>query len=192
MGVRALLVLAALLAAPATASARVVVVATGIPQVALIDVAANAVSGSAAVPGPSLAVAAAPDGTRAYVAAGRGVAWIDLAGAAVAAAVPLPGAPRALAVSPDGARVYAARRGAIDVLDTAGATLAGSRRLKGTPRDLAVTADRAVLVQRGGRVVVLDLVTNHVVRRLRLPGASGVSADARGRAWVSAAGRLVG
>ena len=91
-----------------------------------------------------------------------------------------------MAVSPDGARVFAARNGAIDFIDTATAQWVGRRQLSGTPLDLAVTASRAVVVQTGGKVAVLNLTTGRLVRRLNLPGAAGVSIAPTGEAWVSA------
>ena len=94
--------------------------------------------------------------------------------------------PAALAVSPDGTRVYAARRNGIEVIDPLAITRVGVRKLAGTPLDLAVTPTRAIVVQAGGKVAVLDLATGRVVRRLKLAGAAGVSIDAAGRAWVSA------
>ena len=69
------------------------------------------------------------------------------------------GAPLALAVSPDGAPVYAARKGGIESIDVAIMQRAGERKLSGTPIELAVTATRAVEVQAGGKVAVLDLAT---------------------------------
>ena len=120
----------------------------------------------AATPGRTRAVAAAPDGTRAYVASGRTVTMIDLAARIGAGSVLVPGVPLAMAVSPDGARVFAARKGAIDFVDTATAQWVGRRKLSGTPLDLAVTATRAVVVQTGGKVAVLNLTTGRLVRRL--------------------------
>ncbi len=62
----------------------------------------------------------------------------------------------------------------------------GERKLSGTPIDLVVTGTRAIEVQEGGAVAILDLTTGRLVRRIKLAGAAGVSLDANGRAWVSA------
>ena len=48
-----------------------------------------------------------------------------------------------------------------------------------------MTANRAVVVQSGGKVAVLDLDTGRLVRRLTVRGAAGVSI-VRGQAWISA------
>ena len=166
------------------AHGRVVVVATGTAQVQLIDTRTNA-----AAPVPVIAavqaVAATPDGSRAVLATGRAVSVLDLNTRAVIGGTPLQGVPAALAVSPDGTRAYAARRNGIEVIDLATVRRTGVRALSGMPLDLAVTADRAVVVQSGGKVAVLNLDTGRLVRRLTVRGAAGVSL-VRGQAWISA------
>ena len=131
------------------------------------------------------AVAATPDGSRAVLATGRAVSVLDLNTRAVIGGTPLQGVPAALAVSPDGTRAYAARRNGIEVIDLATVRRTGVRALSGMPLDLAVTANRAVVVQSGGKVAVLDLDTGRLVRRLTVRGAAGVSI-VRGQAWISA------
>src|SRR3954465_2557287 len=164
-----------LLAAP-VAQARVVVVATGTARAALIDIRTRVPALSPRLPGATRAVAAAPDGSRAYVSAGRGVAMIDLNSGLVVGGLPVQGVPAALAVSPDGQRLYAARKGGIEVIDPLGINSLGVLMLAGTPLDLAVTATRAVVVQRD-TVAILDLQTGHVVKRRTLAGAAGVDID---------------
>ena len=110
---------ATLLLAPAAAHARVVVVASGDSSATLVDVRTNAVASRVGMPGRTRAVAASPDGARAYVAAGRSVVWLDLGARIREAAVRLSSTPMALAASRDGTRVYAARRNSLDVLDVA-------------------------------------------------------------------------
>jgi DNA-binding beta-propeller fold protein YncE len=73
------MLLAAALLAPAAASARVVLVATGDGAATLTDVATNQVVARIPVGGRSRAAVAAPDGSRGYVAAGTRVLGIDLA-----------------------------------------------------------------------------------------------------------------
>src|SRR4051812_35700567 len=142
------------------------------------------------LPGAVRAVAAAPDGSRAYVSAGRGVAVIDLNTGLVVGGLPVHGVPAALAVSPDGQRLYAARKDGLEVIDPLGIKPLGVLALAGTPLDLAVTATRAVVVQRE-RVTTLDLQTGRVVKHRKLAGAAGVDIDDGGNAWVSAKSRLV-
>ena len=179
-----LLSLAVLLIVPAAASARVVIVATDTANAVLIDTRTNTVVGSVALPGKTRAVAAAPDGTRGYLAAGATVSIIDLAARTGAGSAVLPGTPLALAVTADGTQIWAARKGAIDLVDIATARRIGERKLSGTPVDMAITDDRAVVVQAGGKVAILDLGTGRLVRRVSIAGAAGVSIDSDGHAWV--------
>ena len=181
-----LLAFAMLLCVPAAASARVVIVATDTSNAVLIDTRTNAVVGSVALPGKTRAVAAAPDGTRGYLAAGATVSIIDLAARRGAGSATLPGTPLALAVTADGTQIWAARKGALDLVDIATARRIGERKLAGTPVDMAITDDRAVVVQAGGKVAILDLGTGRLIRRVNIAGAAGVSIDSDGRAWVSA------
>ena len=111
---------------------------------------------------------------------------LDLNARNVIGGVPLSGVPTALAVSADGGRVYAARKNAIEIVDGLAIRKLGQIALAGTPIDIAVTGTRGIVVQAGGKLAVLDLAANRVVRRVKLEGASGVSVDAEGRAWVSA------
>ena len=77
--VRTLLVgLIVFLLVPAAAQARVIVVATNTADAVLLDTRSNSVAGTVALPGRTRAVAAAPDGGRAFVAAGITVSVIDL------------------------------------------------------------------------------------------------------------------
>src|SRR3954471_10445448 len=110
----------------------------------MIDTRSNVPTASPALPGATRAVAAAPDGSRAYVAAGRGVAVIDLATGKARGGVPPPGGPggvgggvprqgvpAAIAVSPDGQRLYAARRNGLEMIDPLGIKYLGVRALSG-------------------------------------------------------------
>jgi len=186
------LVFALLLLAPAAAHARVVVVALDRPQAALLDVTTRQIAARVALPGRARAVATAADGSRAYVAAGRGVTAIDLASRAVAGRAALPGTATAVAVAPDGARVYATRGRVLDVIDAATLRPLAAIRLPGAARALAVTPDgtRAIATLRN-RVVVADLTTLRVRRRARVKGAGAIAFDAGDRAWISAGRRLV-
>jgi len=104
--------LAALLALllAGSASARVIVVADGGPSASLLDVRTNALAGRlTSLPGPARAVAAAPDGSRAFLGTGDQVLAVDLTTRLPSAATRVGGRVTALAVAPDGARVYASR-----------------------------------------------------------------------------------
>src|SRR3954453_14205085 len=99
----ALLTLALLaLAAPATAAARLIVIASGDANATLADVSSSRVINRVAVPGASPAVVVAPRGSRAFLAAGRRFVAIGLARQAVAGAATAGGVVRGLAVSTDG------------------------------------------------------------------------------------------
>ena len=190
------LLLALGLLAPAAAQARVVVVATDRPQAALLDVSTNAIAARVALPGRARAVATTNDGSRAYVAAGRGLTAIDLGTRAVVGTAALGGVVTTVATSPDGARVYATRGRVLHILDAAVRPLA-TVRLPGAARALGITPDgtRAVASLRGGRVVVVDLATQRVRRKARIAGAGAIAFDAGDRAWISSRtrrrGRLV-
>src|SRR3954466_7160308 len=135
--------IAAALLAPSAASARVVLVATGDGAATLTDVATNKVVTRIPVGGRSRAGAAAPDGSRGFVAAGTRVIGVDLTTLLPAGAATLPGAPAAIAVSADGQRLYAARRGAIDVIDATTFAVLGAIPLprRSNPTSVAVSSD---------------------------------------------------
>src|SRR4051794_40159280 len=170
-----LALLAAALLAPADAHARVVVVAADRAEVALLDVSHNAVTGRIALPGRARAVATAPDGSRAYMAAGRTVTAVDLGARAATATARLGTAASAVATSPDGARVYVTHGRALDVLDDPTLTRLATVRLPQRARALAVTPDgtRALLSYAGRRsgAGVVDLTMERLRRRLRIGGA---------------------
>ena len=125
-----ILALLALLAGATAAHARLVVVASGDANATLADVSTNRVINRVGLGGVTRAVAASPDGTRAYVAAGRRVIAVDLARQAPAGAITLSGTVKGLGVSIDGARLYAARKGALDIIDSATLAPAGAWRAR--------------------------------------------------------------
>src|SRR4051812_44544650 len=180
-------VLAVALLLPAAASARVAVVASGTTKAVLVDTGSNAVAGALALPGRTRAVAAAPDGTRAFVAAGNQVVAIDLAARARSGAIGLPSRPVALAVSSDGARILALRGRALELLDAATLARLGAINLKarGVAVAIAPSGTRAVVALERGAVAVVDLTARRVARRVKVADPTGVAMDAVGRAWVS-------
>src|SRR4051812_38618966 len=191
---------AAALLAPAAASARVVLVATGDGAATLTDVATNAVVARIPVGGRTRATAAAPDGSRGYVAAGVRVVAIDLTTRQPVGAATLAGVPTALAVSADGARLYAARPGAIDVIDPATFAVLGSIRLPRTskPISLAVSSDgtRAAAAIDRRHVAIVSLERGVIVKRVAVSNPGAVAyAPGADDVWVAspaaAGGRLV-
>src|SRR4051812_17961425 len=153
---RALLIVAILLpAVPATASARVALVATGAQDVALLDVSTNHVVARVKLPGPSTAVAVAPDGATGFAAGGTALAAVDLGALPNADAAPqrpLPAPVAGLAVSPAGGRVYAAAGTILYVLDARTLKTLHRVRLNGTALGLAVShggSTAAVPLARG-------------------------------------------
>src|SRR3954463_9425464 len=103
--------IAVALLAPAAASARVVLVATGDGAATLTDVVTNQIVARIPVGGRSRAAVAAPDGSRGYVAAGTRVLGIDLATRLPVGAANLAGAAGAPAGRRARARPRRARRG---------------------------------------------------------------------------------
>ena len=129
-----LALLAVCVAAPA-AHARVMLVATGAQSATLLDVSSGGLVARVPVPGPSRAVAVAPDGTRGYVAAGAGVAAIDLNARARVGDVQLTGTVTALAMGAGGTRLVAVRKGALDVIDPLALTVTRTVALGARARD---------------------------------------------------------
>jgi len=153
---------------PATADARVAIVATGTERAALLDVSTNTVVARPLVGGPTSAVAVARSGRRGFVAAANRVAVLDLAtvragvraqprqsGGAIAdpgaltppppadvtvtARVTLPAPVAGIAVSPAGGRVYAAAGRFLYVLDARSLRRLGRARLGGRATALALS-----------------------------------------------------
>jgi len=98
------------LAGASAAHARAVVVATGTPQLVLVDIPSNVVVARLTLGGPTRAVAISPDGSRAYVAAGRRVVVVDPNARTVAGDLDVKSAISALALTSDGARHRVRRR----------------------------------------------------------------------------------
>src|SRR3954451_2502353 len=198
--------LAVALLAPAAASARVVLVATGDGAVTLTDVETNRIATQIPVGGRTRATAAAPDGSRGNVAAGVRVVAIDLTTRQPVGAATLAGAPSALAVSADGLRVYAARPGAIDVIDPATFSVLASIRLPRTsnPTSLAVSSDgtragagtgAAAAIDRR-HVAIVSLQRGVILKRVEVASPGAVAyAPGDEDVWVASpaatGGRLV-
>ncbi|HEY3188595.1 MAG TPA: hypothetical protein VGJ70_14035, partial [Solirubrobacteraceae bacterium] len=187
---RALLIALALLAAvPAPAGARVLVVGTGTNLVALVDVATGGLAAQLDAGAPTGAVAVAPNGRTAWVAAGTQVVALDPNARALGVRADLGVPVGGLGVSPRGGRVYAVTGDRLAVLDAT--TLA---RLRTVPLHgdalgpLAVSGDgtlAAVPLARS-RVALVALGAMRTLRRVKVRRAAGAAFDARGLLWVAA------
>ena len=191
----AALLLAGALAAPAQA-ARFAAIATGDERVALADVDGSRIVSLLPVNGRTRAVAAAPDGTHAYVGAGDGVWSLDFATQALTGPVMLSGPVASLAVAPDGSAVYAARGRSLTILSGSPLAATGTIALgRYAARRIAIAPDgrRAIVVLAKSRFAVVDLPSGQVVRTIK---ARGAVAAAFGRSPVrgfvsTSRGRLV-
>jgi hypothetical protein len=179
--------------APATAQARVALVATQTPELPLVDLTSDHVVARLALPGPGGAVAVSRDGSRGFVAAGAAIVAIDVnerteltRRAHGTAAV------TSLAVSPDGRRLYAVQGPRLRILDSATLGLRGSVPLGGQGQTIALrhAGDLAAVVLARGEVAMVDLSARRRLRRVRVPHALGVAVADGGRTFVSARGRL--
>ena len=187
------LLAAATVAAPA--DARVTLVATGMPQLAFVDVSSNAVVARLALPGPSRAVAISRDGARGYVTAGGEVVAADvdarseLLRSALGAGLP---EISDLELAPDATTLYAVQGRRVVALDPLTLTLRAEIPLNGDGTRMAIdrTGRSAAVVLASGRVAMLSLTPAGLRRHVKVPGAVGVAIDRRGNTLVSARGRL--
>ncbi|HEY3021851.1 MAG TPA: hypothetical protein VGJ32_16750, partial [Solirubrobacteraceae bacterium] len=187
---RALLIALTLLAAlPAPAGARVLVVGTGTNMVALVDVATGGLAAQLDAGAPTGAVAVAPNGRTAWVAAGTQVVGIDPNARALGARTDLGAGVGGLAVSPRGGRVYAVTGDRLAVLDAT--TLARLRtiRLHGDavgPLGVSRDGTLAAVPLARSRVALVALGAMRTLRRVKVRRAAGAAFDARGLLWVAA------
>jgi Ca2+-binding RTX toxin-like protein len=194
-GRAALLVLCLGLVLAPAASARVVLVATGTPELDLLGSPGNEIVARLALPGPSRAVAVSRDGTRGYVSAGGEVVAVDVNARTEAGRSVLGlGPPQisALALSPGGDTLYAVRGTQLLVLDSQTLAQRAVVELRGVGTDLSVSSDGALaaVVLSSGRVAEVALGTNRLLRLVRLKGATGVAVAGNGMTYVTAAGKL--
>ena len=189
--VGALLIVA--LAATPSASARVTLVATGTPQLAFLDVSSNDVVARLALPGPARAVAIADDGQRAFVTAGSDVVIVDVNARTEFLRVSL-GPPEIsdLELAPGGSALHVVQGRRLATLDPQTLALRSQVPLNGDGTRLALNGDgaRAAVVLASGRVAMLSLTRNALLRHVKVKGAVGVAIDASGRTLVSARERL--
>src|SRR3954452_2308363 len=187
---RALIPLVVLaLAAPATAAARVIVIASGDANATFADVSSNRVINRSGVGGAARAVAIAPDGTRAFVRAGRQVVSFDLAKQAPAARATVNGVVGGLAISADGARLYVSRPGGLDIVDKTsfgrGGTVRLARRSRGGRVAVSPDGTRALVVLDTKTVELIDLVGFKLLKRIKITLATDVACGTRSTGWVS-------
>ena len=181
------------LATAGTASARVALVATGMAELALVDVGSDAVVARIALPAAARAVAVSADGRRGYVAAGRTIVALDVnERTQIARRAYGSAAVDGLAISRDGRRLYAVQGRRLRVLKARTLRLLGSVDLRGEGRAIALRHDGrlAAVVLARGRVAIVEPVRRRLLRRVRVPGAVGVAIADGGRTLVSARGRL--
>jgi len=192
-GVATLLALI-LIGAPA-ASARVTLVATGTPELVFLGIPRNEVVARLALPGPSRAVAVARDGRRGYVSAGGEVVALDVnTRAEVGRSTLGPGPPQIsdIELSPGGETLYIVRGTQLLVLDAKTLVSRGLIELRGIGGAMAVApgGGLAAVALATGRVAMVELGTNKLLRLVKLKGAIGVAIANQGVTYVSARGRL--
>ncbi len=188
-----ILVLLAALAVPASASARATLVATGMPELVFLDVSSNALSARLALPGPSRAVAITRDGQRGFVAAGGEVVAVDVNARTELARVSL-GLPEIsdIELSPVGTTLYAVQGRRLVALDPVTLVAGASVALNGDAKRIAIGRDGqvAAVVLTSGRVAMVSLTRNTLLRHVKVRGATGVAIDDAGRTLVSTRERL--
>ncbi len=177
----------------AAAHGRVALVASNTRELPLLDVSSRLVAERFAMPGMVRAVAVSADGTRGFAAAGSAVVAIDVNERVELARRRFGGDPiRGLAVAPNGRRLYAVQGGRLRVLRPGSLSQVGSVRLRGHGRAIALGRDGrlAAVVLSGGRVALVDPRSRRLLRRVRVPGATGVAVSRSGHTYVSARGSL--
>jgi len=183
------------LACAAAASARVTLVATGAPELVFLGIPDNEVVARLALPGPSRAVAITRDGRRGYVTAGGEVVAVDVNTRLERARSVLGLGPPEISdikLSPGGETLYAVRGTQLVVLDAQTLASRGLIDLRGSGGALAVANDGglAAVALRSGRVAMVQLGTNRLLRLVKLKGAFGVAIADGDVTYVSARGRL--
>jgi Ca2+-binding RTX toxin-like protein len=185
--------LAAVLLAPCVASARVALVATGTPELAFVDVSSNVVAARLALPGPSRAVAISRDGQRGFVAAGGDVVAVNVDARSDAGRAPL-GLPEIsdIELTFAGTTLYVVQGRRLVALDPATLAVRSEVGLNGDGTRLAVnqSGSAAAVVLANGRVAIVSLARNVLLRHVKVKDAVGVAIDRSGRTLVSANERL--
>lgn len=179
--------------APASAAARVLLVAPGTPELTFVDVSSQAVIGRLALPGAARAVAISRDGQRGYVAAGSEVIAVDVnARTEVGRSTLGTRQVSDIEVSREGTLLYVVRGRQLAVLDSATLAVRSTIGLKNVGKRIAIDkgANLAAVVLRKGGVAIVSLEERRLLRRVKVKGAVGVAIDAQRNTLVSARGRL--
>jgi Ca2+-binding RTX toxin-like protein len=182
-----------LLAAP-VAHARVALVATATTELVYLGLPRNEVVARLALPGPSRAVTISRDGERGFVSAGGEVVAVDVNGRTETARSALGPAPEItdLELSPGGETLYAVRGTQLLVIDAQTLVLRAAIELRGVGAALAVASDGglAAVALATGRVAMVGLGTNTLLRHVKLKGVLGVAIADTGITYATARGRL--
>lgn len=189
-----LALLALALAGAPAASARVTLIATGTPELVFLGIPGNDVVARLALPGPSRAVAVTRDGRRGYVSAGGEVVAVDVNSRLELNRSTLGAGPAEISdikLSPGGKTLYAVRGTQLLVLDAPTLASRGLIELRGAGGALAVAANGRLgaVALASGRVAIVELGSNKLLRLVKLKGARGV-AIAGDATYASARGRL--
>ncbi len=190
-----LLVLALVLAVAPAAHARVTLVATGTPELAFLGIPGNEVVARLALPGPSRAVAVSRDGARGYVSAGGEVVRVDVNTRLETGRSALGIGPPEISdieLSPAGETLYAVRGAQLLVLDAQTLVPRLVLELRGEGAQLAVASNgrAGAVTLRTGRVAMLALDENRLLRLIKLKDATGVAIADNGQTFVTARQRL--
>jgi len=147
-------------------------------QIAHVDTESGLVDADVSLPEPfyPAAIARAPGGTLAVAAdLGNNVAFVDPRAETIVGQVRVGSHPAALAFSPDGKTLFVADRGEshVDVVDVAARTVRATIPVGLHPVAFAADATRLYVADSDDDdVAVIDLATERVVQRTRLPFTS--------------------
>jgi len=179
--------LGALTLAPA-AGARVLLVATGTPELALVELSTNAVAAQIAMPAAVSAITTRPFGGKGYAAAGNTIIEIDIDARAETRRTAIPGTAISQLASARDGRLVALQGDHVTVIDPATLTPTASIALDGVGKQLTLgrRPGDAAVVLADGRVAILALAEQRLLRTVRVRGATGVAVDGGGRTWVTA------
>jgi YVTN family beta-propeller protein/autotransporter-associated beta strand protein len=145
-------------AAQAQVTSYAVVPNLGDGSLSLIDTTAGALFLSPSVGGSPSCVAVAPDGRRAYVAAGAaGVALLDMSSGIVTPIIPTTGAVVCVAITPDGRKAYFT-----DVVLNTVTSIDRSNNVAGPAIPVGLEPQGIAIAPNGQRVYVTNLGSNSV------------------------------
>ena len=176
--------LLAALGVAAPASARVVLVATGMPELRVRRRAHERGRGAPRAARAGRAVAISRDGERGFVAAGIGASSPSTSTRAPRLARAPLGPPEItdIELAPVGTTLYVVRGRRILALDPLTLVTRYAVALNGDGTRIAIDRERgqlAAVVLANGRVAMVSLSRNALLRHVKVPGAIGVAIDAR-------------